>query len=100
VGYVRLHGRRYDTWFSHDPAVPSFERYNYLYSKAELKPWGERIRAVATESPVTFVITNNHYQGKGVVNALQLVHLLTGARVKTPAQLVERYPELKAVTAT
>jgi uncharacterized protein YecE (DUF72 family) len=97
VGYVRLHGRRYDTWFSDDPKVPAFERYNYLYPEAELKPWAERIRAVAAESPVTFVITNNHYQGKGVVNALQLVHLLTGAKVKAPDLLVQRYPELATI---
>jgi uncharacterized protein YecE (DUF72 family) len=97
VGYVRLHGRRYDTWFSDDPAVPSFERYNYLYPEAELKPWVERIRAVTAESPTTFVITNHHYQGKAVVNALQLVHLLTGAKVKAPEPLVERYPELAAI---
>jgi uncharacterized protein YecE (DUF72 family) len=100
VGYVRLHGRRYDTWFSDDPKVPSFERYNYLYPGAELEPWAERIRAVAAESPVTFVITNNHYQGKGVVNALQQVHLLTGANIQVPELLVEHYPELKAVSAS
>ena len=32
----------------------------------------------------TFVITNNHFEGKGVVNALQLIHLLTQAKVKVP----------------
>jgi len=36
MGYVRLHGRRYDTWFSDDPEVPQHERYNYLYSTEEL----------------------------------------------------------------
>ncbi|MGA7030847.1 MAG: DUF72 domain-containing protein, partial [Candidatus Acidiferrales bacterium] len=35
IGYVRLHGRRYDTWFSDDPASPPSERYNYLYSEEE-----------------------------------------------------------------
>lgn len=97
VGYVRLHGRRYDTWFSDDPAVPAFERYNYLYTEAELDPWVGRIRAVAAESPTTFVITNNHYRGKGIVNALQLIHLLEGRRVKAPELLAERYPDLKRI---
>src|SRR4029077_18461702 len=32
TGYVRIHGRRYDTWFSDDPMLPRHERYNYLYS--------------------------------------------------------------------
>jgi uncharacterized protein YecE (DUF72 family) len=39
VGYVRLHGRRYDTWFSDNPELPSHERYNYLYLETELEPW-------------------------------------------------------------
>src|SRR5262249_8602498 len=47
VGNVRLHGRRYDTWFSDDPETPSHERYNYLYSRQELEPWAERTREVA-----------------------------------------------------
>jgi uncharacterized protein YecE (DUF72 family) len=33
VGYVRLHGRRYDTWFTDDLEVPQHERYNYLYRR-------------------------------------------------------------------
>jgi len=47
VGYIRLHGRRYDTWFSDDPAAPASERYNYLYSEQELEPWAERAQHVA-----------------------------------------------------
>src|SRR5262249_14502506 len=66
VAYIRLHGRRYDTWFSDDAAVPSFERYNYLYSTAELEPWAERIELVAEKARDVFVVTNNHYLGKGV----------------------------------
>lgn len=94
IGYVRLHGRRYDTWFSDDPTTPPEERYNYLYSEEELEPWAERIRSVASHTKTTFVITNNHYRGKGVVNALQLIHLLTGAKVKVPEPLRGNYPDL------
>lgn len=96
-GYVRLHGRRYDTWFSDDEAVPSHERYNYLYSTEELAPWAERVEKIATRSREVFVITNNHYQGKGVVNALQLIHILKGSKVKVPEPLRERYPELESI---
>ena len=64
VGYIRLHGRRYDTWFTDDPASPPEERYNYLYSESELQPWVGRIQKVAESSETTFVITNNHFQGK------------------------------------
>src|SRR6202162_2985028 len=35
VPSLRLHGRRYDSWFSDDPALPPSERYNYLYTEPE-----------------------------------------------------------------
>ena len=97
VGYVRLHGRRYDTWFSDDEAVPSHERYNYLYSTEELAPWAKRVEKVAQRSREVFVITNNHYQGKGVVNALQLINILKGSKVKVPEPLRQQYPELESI---
>jgi uncharacterized protein YecE (DUF72 family) len=97
TGYVRLHGRRYDTWFSDDPAVPGYERYNYLYSTEELAPWAARVNKIATRSREVFVITNNHYQGKGVVNALQLISILKGSKVKVPEPLRERFPELERI---
>ena len=99
IGYVRLHGRRYDTWFSDDPETPSHERYNFLYSTEELKPWTQRIRKVAESTAKTFVITNNHYLGKGVVNALELISMLKGAKVQVPEPLRLRYPELEAIAA-
>lgn len=98
VGYVRLHGRRYDTWFSDDPTVPSEERYNYLYTDAELEPWAERIQKVRARAKTTFVITNNHFQGKAIVNALQLIRLLTGSKVKVPEPLRHHYPQLDAIS--
>jgi uncharacterized protein YecE (DUF72 family) len=97
IGYVRLHGRRYDTWFTDNPAVPSHERYNYLYSTEELAPWAKRIAKVAERSREVFVITNNHYQGKGVVNALQLISILKRSKVKVPEPLRVQYPELEAI---
>jgi len=99
IGYFRLHGRRYDTWFSDDPETPPHERYNYLYGEPELLPWTERIRGVAEQTKVTFVIANNHFQGKAAVNALQLVHLLTDHKVKVPETLRSHYPQLDAIAA-
>jgi uncharacterized protein YecE (DUF72 family) len=99
LGYVRLHGRRYDTWFSDDPLTPPEERYNYLYSEKELDPWVERIRRVAENTQMTFVVTNNHYQGKSIVNALQLVHLLAGNKVKVPEPLRHHYPQLESIAS-
>ena len=99
VAYVRLHGRRYDSWFSDDPAMPPSERYNYLYTEAELEPWAARIQHLAQSGDSTFVVANNHFQGKAVVNALQLVRLLTGAKVKVPETLRENYPALDRIAA-
>ncbi len=99
VGYVRLHGRRYDTWFSDNPATPAHERYNYLYSEEELDPWVSRIITVKQNTRNTFVITNNHYQGKAVVNALQLISILKGEKVKVPEPLRRHYPELERIAS-
>ncbi len=97
IGYFRLHGRRYDTWFSNDPEVPSHERYNYLYGEQELLPWADRVRNVAHHAKTTFVVANNHFQGKAAVNALQFVHLLTGKKVKVPDTLRSHYPQLDTI---
>lgn len=99
IGYFRFHGRRYDTWFSDDPTVPSHERYNYLYSAEELDPWAARIRKVQHDTRKTFVVTNNHFQGKAVVNALQLINVLKGSKVKIPEPLRQHYPQLEHIAS-
>jgi uncharacterized protein YecE (DUF72 family) len=70
-----------------------------LYSPSELKPWVERTEKVARAAREVYVITNNHYQGKGVVNALELISMLKGAKVKVPEPLLERYPELEKISS-
>jgi uncharacterized protein YecE (DUF72 family) len=100
IGYIRLHGRRYDTWFSDNPAVAAHERYNYLYSAEELAPWVTRVRKVTERARDTFVVTNNHFQGKAVVNALQLISILRGSKVKVPEPLRQHYPQLDSIADT
>jgi uncharacterized protein YecE (DUF72 family) len=100
VGYVRLHGRRYDTWFSDDATIPAHERYNYLYTSEELAPWVRRVRKVGEQARNTFVIANNHFQGKAVVNALQLISILKDSKVKVPEPLRRHYPQLEAIADT
>jgi uncharacterized protein YecE (DUF72 family) len=95
VGYVRLHGRNYEHWFGSEDHPE--ERYNYLYTLQELEPWADRIKNIAAHAQVTFVITNNHFQGKAVANALQLVYLLTGDPVTAPETLLRHYPELASL---
>ena len=95
IGYVRLHGRNYDQWFEHEKP---HDRYNYLYSEGELAKWKPRIEEIARKTEVTYVVANNHFEGKAAVNGLQLKHMLTGRKVKAPQVLVERYPELRPIS--
>ncbi len=99
TGYVRFHGRRYDTWFSDDPKLHAHERYNYLYSLQELNPWVSRIQEVQKHTRNIFVVTNNHYQGKAVVNALQLLSILKGTKLKVPDDLRPHYPQLDQISS-
>jgi uncharacterized protein YecE (DUF72 family) len=94
LAYVRLHGRNYDHWFE---AEKPHDRYNYLYSEAELRGWKDKIERMAHKAEITYVIANNHFEAKAGVNALQLSHMLTGQRQKAPPSLLRRYPELEAI---
>ncbi|CAN5607319.1 DUF72 domain-containing protein [soil metagenome] len=92
LGYVRLHGRNYQNWFREE-AVRD-ERYNYLYSVDELQPWIVRVKEIAKQSKETYVITNNHFLGKAVVNALEIKSTLEERLVPAPLPLFEKYPQL------
>ncbi len=91
VGYVRLHGRNYEQWFDSDSRN---DRYNYLYTERELEGWKARIDAIAEKAKKTFVVANNHFEGKAAVNALQLKSMLKGGPVKVPELLMKKYWEL------
>jgi uncharacterized protein YecE (DUF72 family) len=99
VGYVRFHGRRYDTWFTENLEKRNPARYDYLYSLAELEPWTERIRTLEKQSSRTFVIFNNHPQAKSLINAFQLLRTLKKENVKIPDPLRAHYPELEEIAA-
>jgi uncharacterized protein YecE (DUF72 family) len=92
IAYVRLHGRNYAEWFDSDNRN---DRYNYLYSERELAGWRERIENVATSAQTTYVITNNHFESKAGVNALEIKSMLVGRKVAAPPTLIEKYPELR-----
>jgi uncharacterized protein YecE (DUF72 family) len=92
IGYIRLHGRNYKTWFAETANVR--ERYDFLYSVQELEPWAARVREVARKTEDTYVMSNNHNLGKAAVNAIELTALLKGEPVPAPLSLVEHYPEL------
>lgn len=96
IGYVRMHGRNYETWFAESGGVE--QRYDYLYSPAELAEWKQRIDSIASRSEDTYVILNNHYEAKAVANAAQLRNLIEGKPVKLPPLLLARYPQLASIS--
>ncbi len=101
VGYVRLHGRNYENWFSESEGslghASRDARYDYLYSIEELNPWAQNIKALERDCREVYIIANNHFQGKAVVNALELKQSSTGEKIKVPATLLARYPRLKRI---
>jgi uncharacterized protein YecE (DUF72 family) len=92
LGYVRLHGRNYQDWFREK--APRDDRYNYLYSIDELEPWITRIKEIAAKTKESYVITNNHFRGQAIVNALEIKATLAEEKVPAPAPLFQQYPAL------
>src|SRR5580692_5838476 len=92
IAYVRLHGRNYDQWFDSDNRN---DRYNYLYKERELEDWKGRIENVARRARTTYVITNNHFESKAGLNAIELKAMISGKRVAAPPTLIRKYPELR-----
>lgn len=73
IGYVRFHGRNAAKWWEHDRPE---ERYDYRYSSEELREWLPRLRRMTEESEELFVFFNNHFEGKALDNAQQMMQLL------------------------
>ncbi len=93
--YLRLHGRNAAQWWSHEK---SEDRYNYLYSAAELSTFAEAAKAAAREVKKAYLYANNHFSAKSVANAAILKHQL-GQPVpgEYPQEMVARYPDLKGI---
>lgn len=94
IGYLRLHGRNSTEWFRE--GAQRDDRYDYLYGAAELESIARRAQRIAAEHDTTAVVTNNHFAGQAVANALELLHLLRGEPVAAPAEIVTSYPRLGA----
>lgn len=89
IGYVRLHGRNNpDTW-----AREQDRKHDYCYSETELREWMTRIERIRVHARQTFVVFNNDGNGKAVVNALQMQHLLDRQKPLAPRPLLAAYRE-------
>jgi uncharacterized protein YecE (DUF72 family) len=93
--YMRLHGRNAADWWSHEK---SEDRYNYLYSDAELAPIVEEVEEASRQVKKAYVYANNHFSAKSVANAATIKHKL-GQELdgEFPETFVERYPDLKSL---
>jgi uncharacterized protein YecE (DUF72 family) len=96
--YMRLHGRNVEQWWRHDK---SEDRYNYLYSARELKPFAETAKAAQTLVRKMYLYLNNHFAGKSAANAI-MIKRMVGQPIDaafTP-QFIEQYPELNGLVRT
>ncbi|MFQ6673254.1 MAG: DUF72 domain-containing protein [Fidelibacterota bacterium] len=75
VGYVRLHGRNRQAWWDRNKG----DRYNYLYSKAELQEWKNDVTAILDRVRKMYLFFNNCYHGQAAQNALDMQHLMAEA---------------------
>ena len=96
IGYVRLHGRNYASWYSGSRD----ERYNYLYSEEELDQWVPRIEEMGKKAKDIYVIGNNHFRGQAPSNILQLKSKTIQGPVDVPESLMKSFPQLKKIAST
>ena len=52
------------------------ERFNYLYSKQQLRPWAKKLERLADQAREVHALMNNCYQDYGVRNAAELRAML------------------------
>lgn len=93
--YLRLHGRNAAAWWNHEHAE---DRYNYLYSPAELKPFADAAQEASGAGRKVLAFMNNHYSAKAVANAAVLKSQLGQAVPgEYEREMVERYPDLRGL---
>ena len=96
--YIRLHGRNAAAWW--DPPEPE-DRYNYLYTDAELTPFAEIAEAARALGRKLYLYANNHFGGNAVANAAQLrARLDDPVPAPFPRTFVERFPGIEHVVTT
>jgi uncharacterized protein YecE (DUF72 family) len=73
TGYVRLHGRNAGNWWGRGGG----DRYDYLYTEAELKEWVAKIKEMSAGRRKTYVFFNNCHAGQAARNAQMMKELLS-----------------------
>ena len=76
LAVVRFHGRADDTWSARTSTAA--ERFRYLYSKRQLRPWVPKLEELASQAREVHALMNNCYRDHGVRNAMELHEMLDG----------------------
>jgi uncharacterized protein YecE (DUF72 family) len=76
AAYVRFHGRNRKTWFKRTGSTA--ERFDYLYTPAELREWAKILREVEQEAEVVYAMFNNNGRSGGG----EVPHDLAGGRAE------------------
>jgi uncharacterized protein YecE (DUF72 family) len=97
IGYLRLHGRNARAWF--DREATRDQKYDYLYDEREVAALADRAQELGREHEETLVVTNNHFSGQAVTNALELAAAITRAKRRVPEPLLEAYPRLARIAS-
>jgi uncharacterized protein YecE (DUF72 family) len=88
--YIRLHSRNAQAWYAGDK-----ERYDYLYSEAELREWVTWLEAEASQADRAIVLFNNCYRGQAAHNARRFQEFLRALH-RPDLRLVEPPPAMTA----
>src|ERR1035437_661344 len=84
---ARFHGRNRDTWYSGGPT--SGDRFNYLYTPAELAEWVPAMRAASESGVPLHILLNNNRSNYAVVNAFDFGALLGLGLPRPPEPVIE-----------
>jgi len=77
VAIVRFHGQNLTGWEKRGASVT--ERFNYLYTPAELRVWAERVKHLSERAESVHAVFNNCVRNYAVLNAKDLAVLLEQA---------------------
>lgn len=81
IAYFRFHGRN-QNWFR----ASREERYDYLYTLAELEEFIPPVRALSAGAKATYLFFNNCHAGSAARNALLMKQMLGLVSALTPEQ--------------
>jgi uncharacterized protein YecE (DUF72 family) len=76
LAIARFHGRNKETWEKKGLSSAA-ERFNYLYSEAELRELATRLSELSENAEETHALFNNCYRDYGQRNAIDFNCLLT-----------------------